>query len=223
MPRWWNSPRSTFPNSPGRSSATSASICVIDDGMKYVAKTDRRFDVIIVDSTDPQGPGKVLFSRNSMPPAALHEARRRHGHAERRSDFAAGELTTGIGKFGRLFADGSCYVAAIPTYMGGHMAMGWATDNPSCGDSAQTIADRYKKAGSFKTKYWTPEVHERPSPCRASSPNWWRKRPDAVSREWWPSWQTAGGLAGPIEAKLDHDVDSDRSGRFAIAGCWAPH
>src|SRR5215831_3058688 len=36
---------------------------VIDDGMRYVAKTDRRFDVIIVDSTDPQGPGKVLFSK----------------------------------------------------------------------------------------------------------------------------------------------------------------
>src|SRR5436309_12141636 len=36
---------------------------VIDDGMKYVAKTKRRFDVIIVDSTDPQGPGKVLFSK----------------------------------------------------------------------------------------------------------------------------------------------------------------
>ena len=35
---------------------------VIDDGMNYVAKTERRFDVIIVDSTDPQGPGKVLFS-----------------------------------------------------------------------------------------------------------------------------------------------------------------
>src|SRR6202048_223691 len=36
---------------------------VIDDGMKFVAKTERRFDVIIVDSTDPQGPGKVLFTR----------------------------------------------------------------------------------------------------------------------------------------------------------------
>src|SRR5215469_8231042 len=35
---------------------------IIDDGAKYVARTDRRFDVIIVDSTDPQGPGKVLFS-----------------------------------------------------------------------------------------------------------------------------------------------------------------
>ena len=36
--------------------------CVIDDGAKYVAKTERRFDVIIVNSTDPQGPGKILFS-----------------------------------------------------------------------------------------------------------------------------------------------------------------
>ena len=35
---------------------------VIDDGMKFVAGTDRRFDVIIVDSTDPQGPGAVLFT-----------------------------------------------------------------------------------------------------------------------------------------------------------------
>src|ERR1700694_3190116 len=35
---------------------------IIDDGMKFVATTDRRFDVIIVDSTAPQGPGKILFS-----------------------------------------------------------------------------------------------------------------------------------------------------------------
>src|SRR5688572_1579134 len=34
---------------------------VIDDGMNYVAATGLQFDVIIVDSTDPLGPGKVLF------------------------------------------------------------------------------------------------------------------------------------------------------------------
>ena len=39
---------------------------VIDDGMKYVAETDRRFDVIIVDSTDPQGPGAVLFTKGIL-------------------------------------------------------------------------------------------------------------------------------------------------------------
>jgi spermidine synthase len=60
-----------------------------------------------------------------------------------------------------LFADGTCYVAAIPTYVGGHMAMGWATDNKALRQTPlKAIADRYRKAGSFKTKYWTPEVHK---------------------------------------------------------------
>ena len=40
------------------------------------------------------------------------------------------------------------------------MAMGWATDNKSLrGTSVKTIAARYRAAGSFSTKYWTPEVH----------------------------------------------------------------
>jgi spermidine synthase len=73
----------------------------------------------------------------------------------------SGELTSGITKFRQLFADGSCYVAAIPTYIGGHMAIGWATDNIRLRElPVNTIAARYRKAGSFPTKYWTPEVHK---------------------------------------------------------------
>jgi spermidine synthase len=134
---------------------------VIDDGMNYVTKTDRRFDVIIVDSTDPQGPGKVLFSdkfyracRRCMNAGGVMVTQ--NGVPILQSD----ELVTGIRKFRKLFADGACYVAAIPTYVGGHMAMGWASDNPKLRALAvATIAGRYKRAGSFPTKYWTPEVH----------------------------------------------------------------
>ena len=134
---------------------------IIDDGMKYVAKTDRRFDVIIVDSTDPIGPGKVLFSqkfyaacKRCMTPGAVLVAQRGV------PIFQSGELTAGTLKFRKLFADGYCYVAAIPTYVGGHMAMGWATDNVKLRHaSVRTIAKRYDKAGRFPTKYWTPEVH----------------------------------------------------------------
>src|SRR5262249_52758140 len=62
--------------------------------------------------------------------------------------------------FLKLFADGYCYVAAIPTYVGGHLAMGWATDNLKLRHvSVETIASRYDRAGRFPTKYWTPEVH----------------------------------------------------------------
>jgi spermidine synthase len=134
---------------------------VIDDGMNYVAETDRRFDVIIVDSTDPQGPGKVLFSSKFY--AACKRCMAKGAVMVTQNGvpiFQAGELTEGIAKFRRLFAVGTCYVAAIPTYVGGHMAMGFATDNAKLRRaSVKTIADRYRKAGSFATRYWTPEVH----------------------------------------------------------------
>jgi spermidine synthase len=134
---------------------------VIDDGMNYVATTDRRFDVVIVDSTDPQVPGKVLFSRKFY--AACRRCMRKGGVMVTQNGvpiLQAGELKSGIGKFRKLFADGTCYVAAIPTYVGGHMAMGWATDNTKLRQiSAATIGARYKKAGRFPTQYWTPEVH----------------------------------------------------------------
>ena len=54
----------------------------------------------------------------------------------------------------------SCYVAAIPTYVGGHMTMGWATDNKLRETPLKTIAERYRKAGRFPTQYWTPEIHK---------------------------------------------------------------
>lgn len=135
---------------------------VIDDGMNFVVKTDRRFDVIIVDSTDPQGPGKVLFSRKFY--TACKGCMAKGGVMVTQNGvpiLQSGELTTGISKFRRLFADGFCYVAAIPTYVGGHMAMGWATDNKRLRETPlATIAARYRRAGRFATKYWTPEVHK---------------------------------------------------------------
>jgi spermidine synthase len=134
---------------------------VIDDGMKYVARTDRRFDAIIVDSTDPQGPGKVLFSAKFY--AACKRCLNKGGVMVTQNGvpiFQPAELVSSVSKFRKLFADGGCYVAAIPTYVGGHMTMGWATGNKSLRRTpVKTIAARYRKAGSFSTKYWTPDVH----------------------------------------------------------------
>jgi spermidine synthase len=134
---------------------------VIDDGVKYVARTERRFDVIIVDSTDPQGPGKVLFSEKFY--RACKRCLTKHGVLVTQNGvpiFQPHELTGTIRKFSRLFKDATCYIAAIPTYVGGHMAMGFATDDKRRRQTpAGTIAARYRSAGSFATKYWTPDVH----------------------------------------------------------------
>src|SRR5215211_9035016 len=134
---------------------------VIADGMQYVAETERRFDVIIVDSTDPQGPGAVLFTREFY--AACKRCLAPGGVMVTQNGvpfFQPDELISSVGMFKGLFADGACYVAAIPTYVGGHMAMGWAAkDRKLRQHQMPTIAARYKKAGSFKTRYWTPQVH----------------------------------------------------------------
>lgn len=134
---------------------------VIDDGMKFVASTDQRFDVVIVDSTDPQGPGAVLFTpefyvgcRRCMAAGAVLVTQ--NGVPFMQPD----ELVSSVSIFSRLFADAGCYIAAIPTYVGGHMAMGWATNDTTLREvSVATIAERYAAAGRFATRYWTPEVH----------------------------------------------------------------
>ena len=134
---------------------------VIGDGAKYVALTDRRFDVIIVDSTDPQGPGKALYSQKFY--RSCKRCLNKGGVVVTQNGvpmFQPRELTSSIAKLGRLFADTSCYVAAIPTYVGGHMAMGFATTDQRLRQTpVKTIAARYRKAGSFATEYGTPDVH----------------------------------------------------------------
>jgi spermidine synthase len=135
---------------------------VIDDGMNYVAGTDRRFDVIIVDSTDPHGPGQVLFTERFY--AACKRCMTAGGVMVTQNGvpfLQPDELIGSVRHFRKLFADGGCYVAAIPTYVGGHMAMGWATEDPALRDTpVETLAERYAAAGSFATRYWTPEVHK---------------------------------------------------------------
>lgn len=134
---------------------------VIGDGAKYVAATERRFDVIIVDSTDPQGPGAVLFTKRFY--ADCKRCLNKGGVLVTQNGvpfFQAKELKTSLRHFRTLFADAACYLAAVPTYVGGHMAMGFATDNKRLRQvSAKVLAARYRKAGRFSTRYWTPELH----------------------------------------------------------------
>ncbi|MBI3436816.1 MAG: polyamine aminopropyltransferase [Proteobacteria bacterium] len=134
---------------------------IIDDGMDFVTRTDRRFDVIIVDSTDPQGPGAVLFTRKFY--AGCKRCLARGGVLVTQNGvpfFQPQELTTSMRHFRSLFDDAACFVAAIPTYVGGHMAMGWATDQVRLRHvDATTVARRYRDAGRFETRYWTPQVH----------------------------------------------------------------
>jgi len=133
---------------------------VIADGTKFVHETDERFDVILVDSTDPIGPGAVLFTkefytdcRRALAPGGILVTQNGLPFLQ------APELKQSVSYFRDLFDDSFAYVATTPSYFGGSMSYGWATDNKKLRHhKLKKIARRYKNAGSFPTRYWSPEM-----------------------------------------------------------------
>lgn len=133
---------------------------VIDDGYKFVRNTDRKFDVIISDSTDPVGPGEVLFHedfyagcKRCLTPGGILVTQ--NGVPFMQLD----EVRTTARRISRIFDDWHFYFAAVPTYIGGVMAFAWATDNPALRSiDLPLLQERYVASG-IKTRYYNPEIH----------------------------------------------------------------
>ena len=134
---------------------------VFADGAQFVEDTDDSYDVVIVDSTDPIGPGEVLFreefyraARARLTPGGVIVTQ--NGVPFMQGD----ELQGTMERFRRLFKVASCYLATIPTYVGGPMAMGWGTDDETLKSvPLAELESRYADAG-LATRYYTPEVHK---------------------------------------------------------------
>ena len=133
----------------------------VGDGVRYVAEAPSgAFDAIIVDSTDPAGPGEALFSDAFYDGCA--RILRGGGLVVNQSgvpSMQAAELRTPSLRRARHVPDVTAYVVAVPTYIGGLMTLGLASDGPVSRD-ADTVAQRAKAAGILgQTRFWTPEVH----------------------------------------------------------------
>ena len=133
---------------------------VIADGVEFVERTEARYDVMIVDSTDPVGPGEVLFTDRFYTAAKRCLAPGGVLVTQNGVPFFQGEeLTQTMACLRPLFRDASCYLAAVPGYTGGVMAFGWATDDIAM---RQTPLDRLQerhRASGIETRHYTPEVH----------------------------------------------------------------
>ena len=142
-------------------SPSGTSAISIADGKDFVASTGAQFDLIVVDSTDPSGPGEPLFHESFY--KDCRRVLRPGGVLVTQNGvpfFQAAELEQTMRAFGRLFADSTCYLAAVPTYIGGFMAFGWGTDDAALRKvPIETLADRLAASG-IAMRYYTPEVHQ---------------------------------------------------------------
>lgn len=133
---------------------------VIADGVDFVNDCTDKFDVIISDSTDPMGPGEVLFTsrfyqgiKNCLNEGGVFVAQ--NGVSFMQTD----EVVTTHKRLSPLFKQATFYSGAVPTYVGGIMTFAWATDNKELKNvDVETIRGRYKASG-IKTRFYTAEVH----------------------------------------------------------------
>ncbi|MFD1804073.1 polyamine aminopropyltransferase [Mixta tenebrionis] len=133
---------------------------VIDDGVNFVSQSDEKFDVIISDCTDPQGPGESLFTSEFY--AGCKRCLNENGIFVAQNGVSFLQQDEAIGshrKLGHYFNDVSFYQAAIPTYYGGIMTFAWASDNPALRqiDSA-TLQARFA-AANLTCRYYHPAIH----------------------------------------------------------------
>jgi spermidine synthase len=136
---------------------------IVGDGIDYVKKApDGAFDVIIVDSTDPIGVGEVLFTDEFYKHAArILSASGLIVNQCGVPFMQADELRETSLRRAQFFPHVTAYVAAVPTYVGGYMTLGWAGKDASLTRlSPEVIAKRAEAAGiAGKSEYWTPHVH----------------------------------------------------------------
>jgi spermidine synthase len=136
---------------------------IVGDGIDYVRQAPAAsFDVVIVDSTDPIGVGEVLFTDEFYANAArLLSANGLIVNQCGVPFMQADELRDTNLRRAKAFPDTWAYVAAVPTYVGGYMTLGWAAKDATLRhQDAATLRARAEAAGILgTTRYWTPEVH----------------------------------------------------------------
>ena len=134
---------------------------IIDDGMAFVKNCSDKFDIIIVDGTDPIGPGEVLFTedfyaqcknclnqggvivtQNGVPFLQIEEVKKTHQ------------------RLNQHFNDTTFYTVAVPTYYGGLMTLAWASDNEQLRQvSDDTLQHRFE-AANLNSRYYNPAIHQ---------------------------------------------------------------
>ncbi|WP_274424019.1 polyamine aminopropyltransferase [Chelativorans sp. YIM 93263] len=130
----------------------------IADGAAFAAQSEKRFDIILVDSTDPAGPGAALFTAEFY--TNLRRILKDDGITATQNGvpfLQEREFVAAIGALASVFPVTSCYLVSVPTYFGGHMTLGWASDSEKALNvSEDTLRER---AAGIETRYYTPAHH----------------------------------------------------------------
>ena len=131
----------------------------IGDGAAFIHGIDERFDLVLIDSTDPVGAATKLFTTSFY--SAVRRCLRVRGLmvAQAGAPFVQPkEFTSAMRNLSKAFRMSGCYLLAAPSYFGGHLALSWASESTSLAITSLDDIRRRHSAAALKLRYYTPEV-----------------------------------------------------------------
>ena len=136
-------------------------IFIYEDGVAFVKNSkDKTYDLIIVDSTDPIGPGEGLFSLdfyNDCYRILTDEGILVNQNESPYFDFNAKEMKRANSKISDIFEIARVYQAHIPTYPSGHWLFGFASKKLD--PIKDQNIEEWEKLNLI-TKYYNSDIHK---------------------------------------------------------------
>lgn len=131
-----------------------------EDGLKFVRSKKNEYDIIIVDSTDPFGPGEDLFTRefygncfNALKDDGIFVNQHESPYYE--NDAIATKRAHKQLK--AVYPVSTVYQLHIPTYPSGHWLFGFASKGL---DPIKDIKEKEWNELGIKTKYYNTDLHK---------------------------------------------------------------
>lgn len=135
----------------------------IADAFEFLGRPENkgRFDLIVADRPDPVGPGKALFGETFY--ERVRAALKPGGFATFQTGvpfYQPWEITDALKELRQFFPRSGLYLTVVPSYIGGFMALSWASKGKRLGTPAgvRRAAAAFKRS-RIKTDYYNPEVH----------------------------------------------------------------
>ncbi|NMC55652.1 MAG: spermidine synthase, partial [Eubacteriaceae bacterium] len=131
-----------------------------EDGLKFVRRKKDNYDLIIVDSTDPFGPGEGLFTKEFY--GNCYNALKDNGILvnQHESPYYANDaraMQKAHKQIKSTFPISKIYQAHIPTYPSGHWMFGFASKTF---DQIADLKEDIWNSLNINTKYYNTQLHK---------------------------------------------------------------
>ncbi len=128
-----------------------------DDGIKFLKQNNKKFDLIIIDGTDPIGPGKKLFTKKFY--YNCQKSLSENGIIVTQSGtiLQIEQTIKNLKKIKKIFKHTGLYQSSIPTYYGGNMFFMWASQKINLKKINKN--ELSNKINLYKFKYYNLIIH----------------------------------------------------------------